>query len=73
MCPPHLLDRGADVVCSITCAMPARRPGVCEQKSASQRLWARRPAQRRSTSPWSADGGWNVSDDFGKKGGMVFG
>ncbi len=31
-----------------TWMMPARRPGVAAQKSASQRLWAWTPAQRRS-------------------------
>ena len=31
-------------------------PGAAAQKSASQRLWARRPAQRRSRSPASAAG-----------------
>ena len=30
------------------CASPARRPGAAAQKSASQRLCAWRPAQRRS-------------------------
>ena len=34
--------------------MPARRPGAVAQKSASQRLWARSPSQRRSRSPASA-------------------
>ncbi len=41
----------ASTSCSRICAMPARRPGAAAQKSASQRLWARRPAQRRSRSP----------------------
>ena len=31
-----------------TWMMPARRPGAVAQKSASQRLWAWTPAQRRS-------------------------
>ena len=53
--------------------MPARRPGAAAQKSASQRLWARSPSQRRARSPASAAGGWCTSEACGKNGGMVFG
>src|SRR5262245_52910506 len=54
-------------------AMPARRPGAWLQKSASQRLWAWSPAQRRSRSPSVAPGGWCTSDTLGKNGGFVLG
>lgn len=50
---------------------PARRPGAAAQKSASQRLWARRPAQRRRNS--SAVGAGAIREPDGKNGGMVFG
>ena len=53
------------------CATPARRPGAAAQKSASQRLWARSPAQRCSYS--SRDGAGAISEALGKNGGMVFG
>ena len=59
--------------CSMIWAMPARRPGAWPQKSASQRLCARSPAQRRSRSPSVAPGGWCTSDTFGKNGGTVLG
>ena len=39
-------------------------PGASAQKSASQRLWARRPAQRRSRSPSVAPGGWHERGTF---------
>lgn len=47
------------------------RPGACAQKSASQRLWARRPAQRCSYS--AREGAGAISEAEGKKGGMVLG
>lgn len=50
---------------------PARRPGAAAQKSASQRLWARSPAQRCSNS--AAVGAGAIRDAEGKKGGTVFG
>ena len=53
--------------------MPARRPGVRAQKSASQRLWACSPAQRSSRSWASAGGAWVTSAPPGKNGGIVFG
>ncbi len=54
-------------------AMPARRPGASAQKSASQRLWACSPAQRRSASAAVTAGGWAVREVLGKNGGTVFG
>ena len=51
--------------------MPARRPGVSAQKSASQRLCAFSPSQRSSCSP--ALGGRAVRLLDGKNGGMVLG
>jgi hypothetical protein len=59
--------------CSRIWATPARRPGVAAQKSASQRLWAWSPAQRRSRSPDVAGGGWFSSEGAGKNGGIVLG
>jgi len=53
--------------------MPARRPGAAAQKSASQRLCACSPAQRRSMSAVVTAGGWAVSEAFGKNGGTVLG
>ena len=40
--------RASSMSLAKTWTMPARRPGVRAQKSASQRLWACTPAQRRS-------------------------
>ena len=53
--------------------MPARRPGVRAQKSASQRLCACRPAQRSSRSCASIGGACVTSAPPGKNGGIVFG
>ena len=53
------------------CAIPARRPGVSAQKSASQRLCAFSPSQRSSCSP--ALGGRAVRLLDGKNGGIGVG
>ena len=52
-------------------ATPARRPGAWAQKSASQRLWAWMPAQRRSYS--ASVGGRATRLPSSKKGGTVLG
>src|SRR5262249_38579423 len=53
------------------CPTPARRSGACAHQSASQRLWARIPASRRSNA--LAEGGRATSEAEGKNGGTVFG
>ena len=55
----------APTSCSMIWAMPARRPGAAAQKSASHRLWARRPAQRSARSPSLAPGTWAFSEGSG--------
>lgn len=58
----HLGD-GFVQVPSRICPTPARRSGDSEQKSASQRLWARSPAQRSSSSrpsPAAGRPGWRA-------------
>lgn len=52
------------------CPTPARRSGDSEQKSASQRLWARSPAQRSSSSR-AVSGGGAARLACGKNGGTV--
>ncbi len=55
-----------------SCAAPKRRPGAASQKSLSHRLWAWRPAQRRSYSS-RVRGPGAASSPFGKNGGVVLG
>ena len=54
------------------CPTPARRSGDSEQKSASQRLWARRPAHLCSSSTADVGGGADKLP-LGKNGGIVLG
>ena len=55
----------ASTSCSMIWTIPSRRPGAAAQKSASQRLWARSPAQRSSRSPSVAPGTCTFSEGSG--------
>ena len=64
----------ASTSCSMIWAMPARRPGAWQQKSASQRLCACRPAQRLvEVAVGRRPAAARTSEPLGKNGGTVFG